>query len=133
MTDDIKAALGDMGFGAPRGMEALGGGVSCDVFLAELADGRRICVKRALPKLRVAADWFAPAERAEAEVAWFGVAAGLDPRSVPKVLGQDRARHVFAMEYLPYPVWKSELAEGRIDAGFAAKVGAALTCIHAVR
>ena len=55
MTDDIKAALRDMGFGAPLGMEALGGGVSCDVFLAALAHGRRICVKRALPKLRVAA------------------------------------------------------------------------------
>jgi aminoglycoside phosphotransferase (APT) family kinase protein len=133
MTDDIKAALRDMGFGAPLAMEALGGGVSCDVFLVELGEGRRICVKRALPKLRVAADWFAPAERAEAEVAWIGVAAGLDPRWVPKVLGEDKARHVFAMEYLPYPVWKSELAAGRIDAGFAAKVGTALARIHAVR
>lgn len=133
MTDDIKAALRDMGFGAPLAMEALGGGVSCDVFLVELGEGRRICVKRALPKLRVAADWFAPAERAEAEVAWIRVAAGLDPRWVPKVLGEDKARHVFAMEYLPYPVWKSELAAGRIDAGFAAKVGAALARIHAVR
>jgi aminoglycoside phosphotransferase (APT) family kinase protein len=51
---------------------------------------------------------------------------------VPKVLGEDKARHVFAMEYLPYPVWKSELAGGRIDAAFAAKVGAALARIHAV-
>src|ERR1700733_14443478 len=133
MTDDIKAALRDMGFGAPLAMEALGGGVSCDVFLVELGEGRRICVKRALPKLRVAADWFAPAERAEAEVAWIRVVAGLDPRWVPKILGEDKARHVFAMEYLPYPVWKSELAEGRIDAGFAAKVGTALARIHAVR
>jgi len=132
MTDDIKAALRDMGFGAPRAMEALGGGVSCDVFLVEL-EGRRICVKRALPKLRVAADWRASPKRAEAEVAWIGVVAGLDPRWVPKVLGEDTARHVFAMEYLPYPVWKSELAAGRIDAGFAAKVGTALARVHAVR
>jgi aminoglycoside phosphotransferase (APT) family kinase protein len=132
MTDDIKAALRDMGFGPPRAMTALGGGVSCDVFLVDLGDAR-ICVKRALPKLRVAADWFAPAERAEAEVAWLGVVAGLDPRWVSKVLGQDKARHVFAMEYLPYPVWKSELAASRIDPGFAAQVGAALARIHAVR
>jgi aminoglycoside phosphotransferase (APT) family kinase protein len=133
MTDDIKAALRDMGFAAPRAMQALGGGVSCDVFLVELADGRRICVKRALPKLRVAADWFAPAERAEAEVAWIAVVAALDRRWVPKVLGEDKPRHVFAMEYLPYPVWKSELAEGRVNVGFAAAVGAALARIHAVR
>jgi aminoglycoside phosphotransferase (APT) family kinase protein len=132
MTDDIKAALRDMGFGPPLKMEALGGGVSCDVFLVDLAD-RRICVKRALPKLRVAADWHAPAERAEAEVAWIELVAGLDPRWVPKVLGEDKTRHLFAMEYLPYPLWKTELADGRIDIAFAAEVGAALAHIHAVR
>jgi len=130
MDDDIKAALAAMGFGAPRAMTALGGGVSCDVFAVDLANGRRICVKRALPKLRVTAEWRAPPERAEAEVAWMRFVAGIEPRWVPEVLGEDRARHVFAMEFLPWPMWKAELLEGRIDAGFATQVGAALARIH---
>jgi len=130
MSDDIKAALRDMGFGPVLRMEQLGGGVSCDVFAVDLPD-RRICVKRALAKLRVEADWRAPAERAEAEVAWIRLVAGIDSAWVPAILGQDPARHVFAMEFLPFPVWKSELAEGRIDPSFAAKVGRALARIHA--
>jgi aminoglycoside phosphotransferase (APT) family kinase protein len=130
MDDDIKAALRDMGLGEPLGMTALGGGVSCDVYAVDLP-GRRICVKRALAKLRVAADWRAPPERAAAEVAWLRLVAGIEPNWVPKVLGEDRARHVFAMEYLPYPVWKSELSVGQVDTAFAANVGAALKRIHA--
>lgn len=130
MDEDIKAALDAMGFAVPLGMEALAGGVSCDVYVAELPDGRRIVVKRALPKLRVAADWYAPAERAEAETAWIRMAAGIDPRFVPKVLGEDPVRHVFAMEFLPFPVWKSQLASGDVDTAFAAKVGAALKRLH---
>jgi len=130
MDDDIKAALAAMGFGMPRAMTALGGGVSCDVLAVDLADGRRICVKRALSKLRVAADWRAPPERAQAEVAWIRFAAGIEPGWAPKVLGEDRARHVFAMDLLPWPVWKDELLKGRIDAAFAAQVGAALARIH---
>lgn len=130
MSDDIATALRDLGLGVPSRLEALGGGVSCDVFVADLP-GRRVVIKRALPKLRVAAEWLAPAERAEAEVAWLRLVAGIDPRWVPKVLAEDSARHLFVMEFLAYPVWKSQLAEGEIDAGFAAQVGAALARIHA--
>ena len=100
MSDDIKAALREMGFGPVLRMERLGGGVSCDVFAVDMAD-RRICVKQALPRLRVEADWRAPAERAEAEVEWIRRVAGIDAAWVPAILGQDPARHVFAMEFLP--------------------------------
>jgi len=135
-TDEIRAALADMGLvsaGVDYPLSALGGGVSCDVYLVELP-ARRIVVKRALPKLRVAADWRAPPERTEAEVAWIWLVAGIDPKLVPAILGEDRRRHIFAMEYLPperFPLWKTLLADGRIDAGFAAKVGAELAGIHA--
>jgi fructosamine-3-kinase len=134
--DEIRAALVDMGLaGADEDyvLTPLGGGVSCEVLRVDL-HGRRICVKRALPKLRVAAEWRAPPERAEAEVAWVRLVAGIDPALVPRVLGEDRKRHVFAMEYLPpdrYPLWKAHLAEGHVDAEFAANVGAALARIHA--
>jgi 5-methylthioribose kinase len=113
--------------------EPLSGGVSCDVWRVTLPSGP-IVVKRALPKLRVAADWRAPAERTGAEVDWFQLVGGLDPRIVPEVLGEDRAHHIFAMEYLPpetHPLWKTELAAGRADAEFAGRVGDTLARIHA--
>jgi aminoglycoside phosphotransferase (APT) family kinase protein len=135
-TDEVIAALAGMGLvapGEPCEITPLGGGVSCDVFQVRHA-GRTICVKRALPKLRVAADWRAPAERSHAEVAWMELVAAIDPNWVPTILGEDRARHLFAMEYFPpetHSLWKSQLAEGRADATFAARVGDALAHIHA--
>jgi aminoglycoside phosphotransferase (APT) family kinase protein len=114
-------------------LHAMSGGVSCDVWRVDLPGGP-ICVKRALPKLRVAADWRAPPERAEAEVAWLRLVAGIDPALVPKVLDEDRARHIFAMQFLPpedYPLWKAQLAVGHVDPDFAAQVGAASARIHA--
>lgn len=121
-----------LGPGEPYRVEKLGGGVSCDVLVVE-AGGRAFCVKRALARLRVEADWHAPVERAEAEVAWFRLVAGIDPALVPQVLAEDRAWHVFAMHYLPpetHPLWKAQLAAGQVDPDFAAQVGAALARIH---
>jgi aminoglycoside phosphotransferase (APT) family kinase protein len=130
MNDDIATALRALGFGEVLRLEALGGGVSCDVIAADLP-GRRVVVKRALPKLRVAADWRAPPERSQAEIAWIALVAGIDARWVPKVLAEDPARHLFVMEFLPFPVWKSLLAAGEVDVGFAADVGRRLARIHA--
>ncbi|MEI9888954.1 MAG: aminoglycoside phosphotransferase family protein [Rhizomicrobium sp.] len=127
------AALGLIGPGDAFDVTALSGGVSCDVYKVQVAGRAPFVVKRALPKLRVAADWRAPPERAAAEVAWIRLVARIEPRWVPKILGEDPARHLFAMTYLPperYPVWKAELAAGRCDAAFAAQVGAALARIH---
>ncbi|HEY0282187.1 MAG TPA: aminoglycoside phosphotransferase family protein, partial [Rhizomicrobium sp.] len=79
-------------------------------------------------------DWRAPPGRSHAEVAWMRLVAGIDPQWVPQILGEDQARHLFAMQYFPpetYPVWKSLLAAGRADAGFAAQVGEAVARIHA--
>jgi 5-methylthioribose kinase len=112
----------------------LAGGVSCDVWHVKTADGREMVVKRALPRLRVEADWRAPAERASTEADWFRQVAEFDPRLVPDVLGEDRAHHIFAMEYLPaetHTLWKAELAAGRADDAFAARVGETLAHIHA--
>jgi len=134
--DEIAATLREMGLLGPDetfAATALSGGVSCDVWRVDLARGP-ICLKRALPRLRVAADWRAPAERAATEADWLRLVAGIDPRLVPEVLGEDRARHALAMEYLPpqsHPLWKAELAAGRVDAAFAAQVGEALAHIHA--
>jgi aminoglycoside phosphotransferase (APT) family kinase protein len=133
---DARGALVVMGLvaeGEDVTFTDLSGGVSCDVWLVTTAKGKLV-VKRALPKLRVAAEWRAPVERAATEVAWIKLVAKLNPAWVPHVLGQDKARHLFVMDYLPaekYPVWKAELAAGRGSAAFAGAVGAALARIHA--
>jgi aminoglycoside phosphotransferase (APT) family kinase protein len=134
---ELSKALAEMGLlaGAERiEIVSLSGGVSCDVYRVDIANRAPLVVKRALPKLRVAADWRAPPARSEAEVAWIELVSGLNPRWVPKILGVDSERHLFAMEYLPperHPIWKSELAAGRIDIAFASSVGSALSRIHA--
>ena len=109
---------------------ALSGGVSGDVFKVELPSGT-ICVKRPLERLRVAAEWRAPVERAHSEVAWLSFAHDVEPDAAPRVLFEDREDHLFAMEYLPYPGWKAQLMQGIADAAFAGQVGARLVRIHA--
>jgi len=111
----------------------LTGGVSSDIFRAELPE-RVICVKRALPKLKVAADWRVPVSRNRWEVEWMRVAGGIVPGAVPAILGEDREAGVFAMAWLPpeeFPIWKVLLAEGTADAAMASAVGSILGRIHA--
>ena len=111
--------------------EALGGGVSSEIWRVELATGP-VCVKRALARLRVAQLWEAPVERNRFEYEWFRVAGAAAPGAAPKVIAQDG--DAFAMEYLEpegHPVWKSLLRHGVADERFAAQVGAILARIHA--
>ena len=115
-------------------MHALPGGVSSDIWRVDLAAGPRIgpiCVKRALPRLRVAQLWEAPVERNRYERLWLQVAGEAVPGCVPGVLSWDDEQGLFAMQYLDYPVWKDRLRRGDVDPAFAAKVGAALALIHA--
>ncbi|PIW26248.1 MAG: aminoglycoside phosphotransferase [Rhodospirillales bacterium CG15_BIG_FIL_POST_REV_8_21_14_020_66_15] len=112
---------------------ALAGGVSSDIWRAELRTGP-VCVKRALPKLKVKADWFAPIERNAFEVAWMETANALEPGIAPKVLAHDAGLGVFAMAYLDpagHPTWKDELRAGRADPAFARRVGERLKRVHA--
>jgi aminoglycoside phosphotransferase (APT) family kinase protein len=134
---EMAAALAAMGLLAPGESfagEALSGGISCEVWRVHLSSGRTLVLKRALPKLRVQVDWRAPVARAHTEVQWLTLVAQIDPALVPKVVGEDSPRHMFAMDYLSperHPVWKAELAAGHADPEFAASVGAALGRIHA--
>jgi aminoglycoside phosphotransferase (APT) family kinase protein len=99
----------------------------------DLAQGP-VCIKRALARLKVAADWRAPVERSGYEVAWLEAAAAVNPKAVPRVLGHSAEDGLFAMEYLDprdFPPWKGELMAGRANAAFAAEVGRRLVAIHA--
>jgi aminoglycoside phosphotransferase (APT) family kinase protein len=108
----------------------LPGGVSSDIWKVDLRSGP-VCVKRALPRLRVAQLWEAPVERNLYEWRWMQTAAAAVPGTAPRVLAHDAAG-VFAMEYLGgVPLWKSELRAGRADPRFAHAVGERLAAIHA--
>jgi aminoglycoside phosphotransferase (APT) family kinase protein len=109
---------------------ALSGGVSSDIWRVELARGP-VCVKRALPRLRVAQLWEAPIERNRYERLWMEAAGLAAPGSAPQILASDDAAGLFAMECVDAPLWKDELRQGRADPGFAAQVGGTLARIHA--
>jgi len=111
----------------------LAGGVSSDIWCID-ADGGPLCAKRALAKLRVAADWRAPIERNRYEARWMQVANAAVPGSAPAVLGQHPRLGVLAMSYLPsgsHTLWKQSLRGGRADPEIARAVGAVLARIHA--
>ena len=66
----------------------LEGGVSSDIWRVD-AVGRTFCIKRALPKLKVAQHWTAPIERNRYEWAWIGFAAAHCPDAVPTPIASD--------------------------------------------
>lgn len=126
------ARMGLAGAGERPAIEPLTGGVSSDIVRVDLARGP-VCIKRALPKLKVQADWQAPVERNHFEIEWMRAAARVAPQAVPRILGEDPSSGMFAMEFLDparHPVWKSQLRDGAIDPGFATAVGRAIAAIH---
>ena len=135
-TAALDAALTRMDLLAPGGQArytALTGGVASDIWKVD-TPAKTFAIKRALPKLKVAADWYVPVARNAYEVKWMEVVRGILPQAVPQLLGHDAAAGLFAMAYLDpdtYRNWKSELRDGRTDDAFAAEVGRRLVRIHA--
>ncbi len=133
---DLRAFLGRAGLlraGETPAMAALAGGVSSDIWRVDLAAGA-VCVKRALPRLKVAQVWEAPVERNRYEAAWMRFANAAAPGAAPALLAEDPAAGALAMAFLDpaeHPLWKAELHAGRADPAFAAAVGATLATIHA--
>jgi aminoglycoside phosphotransferase (APT) family kinase protein len=107
----------------------LTGGVSSEIWKIDLAAGP-VCVKRALPRLRVAQRWEAPIERNRYERLWMEAAGAAVPGAAPRILAGDDEAGLFAMQYLELPVWKELLRQGKADPDFAAQVGTTLAAIH---
>jgi aminoglycoside phosphotransferase (APT) family kinase protein len=129
---DSLRRLGLIRPGESVALTPLDGGVSSDIWKVD-ADRRTFVVKRALPKLRVAADWHAPVERNRYEAEWIRTVASILPGTAPRLLASDVEAGLFAMEYCQpsqYPVWKSELLARRVDVQFATEVGRRLAAIH---
>jgi aminoglycoside phosphotransferase (APT) family kinase protein len=133
--DTLLAALSRMGLLRPGEQPAvapLSGGVSSDIVRVDLERGS-ICIKRALPRLRVEADWRAPIERNRYEAEWMRTVGAILPDAVPRVLGDDRETGMFAMPFLDpvnHPVWKAQLRDGRISLDVARDVGRIVATIH---
>ena len=112
---------------------ALTGGVSSDIWCITTRRGQ-VCAKRALPRLRVAADWRAPIERNQYEARWMQVAQAAVPGAAPRVLGQHAALGVLVMQYLPpggHTLWKEQLRRGIAEPATARAMGDTLGRIHA--
>jgi aminoglycoside phosphotransferase (APT) family kinase protein len=131
--DEFARALRDLGLTDSRPIfgEPLTGGVSSDIWRIDTAQGP-VCAKRALSKLRVAADWQAPIERNVYEARWMQVAHQAVAGSAPRLFGQHRELGVLVMSYLPgHTLWKEQLRQGLADAQTAAAVARTLVRIHA--
>src|SRR3954470_17177974 len=108
-------ALRDLGLAGSEGLrgQPLTGGVSSDIWRIDTARGP-VCAKRALSKLRVAADWRAPIERNLYEARWMRVAQAACPGCTATVLGQHPLLGVLVMSYLEascYVLWKQALRD----------------------
>jgi aminoglycoside phosphotransferase (APT) family kinase protein len=133
---ELAAILLRMGLAAPRDrvvLTPLAGGVSSDIYRVDV-DGRSFCVKRALGRLKVEADWRAPVERNHSEAEWIRVASEIVPEAVPALIAESGEAGLFAMQWLApesYPVWKHQLRDGIVDAAVAAEAGRRIARIHA--
>jgi 5-methylthioribose kinase len=111
----------------------LTGGVSSLIVRVETRNGP-LCIKQALPELKVASHWSAPLARNHAELAWIREVAQTLPNAVPDILGEDAQSYCFAMQWLApeqHPVWKIQLRDGHVNPEFAAQVARQLALIHA--
>lgn len=111
---------------------ALDGGVASDVRVVETADGP-IVIKKALAKLKVAADWFSNPARSMVEVAAieaFGRVGGRE--NVPEVVWVRPDENCFAMRLVDprFKNWKTELLAGRANVDTARRVGEILGAFH---
>src|SRR5688572_17769155 len=132
----LPRLFNEAGIDAGSGFEVvpLTGGVSSDIVRIRLSDGRDFAAKRALPQLKVAAEWKAPLERNHYEVAWLRRAGAIVPGIAPRVLAEDPQHGIALMQYLPaedFALWKAELLAGRADPKVPGAVANALGRIHA--
>jgi aminoglycoside phosphotransferase (APT) family kinase protein len=109
----------------------LAGGVSCEIYLVEDGD-RRFVVKRALPKLKVKAEWFADVSRNRHEWEYIRYVARFLPSAVPQLRHCSSTGNYFAMEHLngSFQNWKQLLLAGRADVAHARSAGTLLAQIH---
>jgi len=135
LAERCRNLITELGLGTAediRSITPLTGGVSSDIAVVNLGSNK-VCVKFALPKLKVAEEWHAKVERNLAEYRWLDFVSTISPRSTPKLLGISERVHGFAMEFVEGDdtyLWKQALLDGLPDNEEARKVGRVLGNIH---
>ncbi len=113
--------------------QILPGGVSNKTVLLTRPSGERWVLKQALPKLRVASDWFSDPARIHIEAESLRYLPSVaPPLSVPALVFEDRSQHILAMDAVPEPHenWKEQLLKGMIDPALVRQFGELLSSIH---
>jgi 5-methylthioribose kinase len=111
----------------------LEGGVSSRTVLVRPENRPAFVVKQALPKLRVAVDWYSDPERIHREARGLEWLANLAPtETITPLLFEDRERHVIAMTAVPEPNlnWKTALLAGDVHLGYVEQFATLLATIH---
>src|SRR5699024_2623480 len=106
-------------------VEEIGDGNLNLVFVAQDSTGRGLCLKQALPYVRMTGpDWPMTPERSRLEADSLRIHGPLAPGLVSEVLHFDHDRFIIVLEDLSdHTVWRSALNEGQIHDGAAAAVG----------
>ena len=110
-------------------------GVSSDIWYVKTEKKKEFCIKRALAKLTVKEDWYAPVDRSNFEAIYFKYCKKIAPNNFPKVLGHDSKNYILAMEwYNPdkYKVWKKKLFNKNIELKDAKNVSNLLLKKHEI-
>jgi 5-methylthioribose kinase len=111
----------------------LEGGVSSRTVLVRAENRPAFVVKQALPKLRVAVDWYSNPERIHREARGLEWLAKLAPSgTVTPLLFEDRELHVIVMTAVPEPTlnWKAVLLAGHVHPGYIEQFATVLATIH---
>ena len=125
---------GRVGEGEEPVVRVLAGGVSNRTVLVEWPEvGEAWVVKQALPKLRVAVDWFSDPQRIHREalgLRWLEALA--PPNTITPLLFEDRSNHLLAMEAVrePHENWKTMLLGGRLEKDHVEQFGRLLGTVH---
>jgi aminoglycoside phosphotransferase (APT) family kinase protein len=134
--DQLDAYLRETGRVAPDEAvrtRVLAGGVSNKTVLVERPSGEAWVLKQALPKLRVAVDWFSDPARIGREALGLRYLAELaPPGSTTPLVFEDPAHHLLAMQAVPQPHenWKTMLLAGRVDLMHVEQFGKLLAQVH---
>ncbi len=127
-------ATGRVGEDEEPVVRVLTGGVSNRTVLVKRHQtGEAWVVKQALPKLRVAVDWFSDPQRVHREalgLRWLEALA--PPGTITSLLFEDRDNHLLAMEAVPEPHenWKTMLLDGRLENDHVEQFGRLLGTVH---
>lgn len=147
--DDLRSVLVRMGLVTSQtrvSSRELSGGVSNTVMLVQIADQPApIIVKQALPQLKVKEEWLCDVGRVWREVEVLRTCTELLAQpfqtaktqqaivaETPKLLGEDRVSHGYAMTAAPIPhsTWKQELLAGKVSLETAQACGVLLARLH---